>query len=281
MTEIGITTLLIIIANIFCSVQGLNDHPSFEKFTLNVNRILVKKEYLRLLTAGFFHVSWLHLVVNIATLCFFSGGLELNLGWARYLLIYFGSLLAGNLFALFVHRRHGDFCSAGASGGITGIVFATIALFPHFQIGFLGIHFAIPGWFYGFLYVLFSIYGIQSKRDNIGHEANLAGGLAGLAIVIMLSPSSFIENYIAILSVAISSAFFISIIITRPQFILIDNKFYYDHKRRNKIARMYQSGEIDHQVEIDRILEKIHQNGIASLTRIEKDKLDFYSRIIQ
>lgn len=281
MTEIGITTLLIIIGNIFCSVQGLNDHPSLEKFTLNVNRILVRKDYLRLVSSGFFHVSWLHLVVNIATLCFFSSGIELNLGSAKYLLIYFGSLLGGNLFALFVHRKHGDFRSAGASGAITGIIFATIALFPGFQIGFLGIHFAIPGWFYGFLYVLFSIYGIKSKRDNIGHEANLAGGLAGLLIAVAISPAAFAANYIAILSIATSSMFFIFIVITRPQFILIDNKFYYDHKRRRKIAYLFHSGEVDHQVEIDLILEKIHQTGIESLTLTEKAKLDYYSRIIQ
>lgn len=281
MTEIGITTLMLIIANIFCSVQGLNDRLSFERFNLQIDKILLKKNNERLFTSGFFHVNWLHLILNIASLCFFSGGVELHLGAAKYLVIYFASLLGGNLFALFIHRHHGDYTAAGASGAVSGIIFATIALFPGFQIGFLGMHFPIPGWFYGFLYVLFSIYGIKSKRDNIGHEAHLAGGLAGLIIAVLLEPASFSNNYLAILCITIPSLFFIFIIITRPRFILIDNIFFNQHENSYKMEPIRHSEKVDHQKEIDLILEKIHQNGMESLSTTEREKLDYYSKIIR
>lgn len=281
MTEIGITTLMLIIANIFCSVTGLNDRLSFERFKFRVDQVLNKKNKGRLVSSGFFHVNGLHLTVNVLSLCFFSGGVELLMGPAKYLLIYFVGLIGGNLFSLFLHRRHYDYCAAGASGAVSAIIFATVVLFPHYQIGFLGLHFPIPGWFYGFLYVLFSIYGIKSKRDNIGHEANLAGGLVGLLVAVLLMPSAIATNYLAFFAVTIPCMFFIFIILTRPQFILIDNLFFCQQKRKLTSLHVLQLENVDHQVEVDRILEKIHQQGMASLSEMDREKLDYYSKFIR
>ncbi|MEO5889571.1 MAG: rhomboid family intramembrane serine protease [Ferruginibacter sp.] len=279
MTEVGITTLILIIGNLFCSLQGLSDRSSFERNNFSIDKIYFQKDYKRLITSGFFHVSGLHLILNMTTLCFFSGGIELHLGEAKYLLIYFTSLLGGNFFTLFLHRNHEDYDAAtGASGAVTGVIFATLALYPDFEIGFLGRHFPIPGWFYGFLFVLFSIYGIKSKKDNIGHETHLAGGLAGLLAAIIIQPSCLTNNYLPILAVAIPAMFFIFIVVTRPRFILIDNMFYNDQR---KVFRIEHIQGLDHQQEIDLILEKIHQTGIDSLTKLEKEKLDYYSKIIQ
>ncbi|MBC7687297.1 MAG: rhomboid family intramembrane serine protease, partial [Aquabacterium sp.] len=100
MTEIGITTLMLIIANIFCSVTGLNDRLSFERFKFRVDQVLNKKNKERLVSSGFFHVNGLHLAVNVLSLCLFSGGVELLMGPAKYLLIYFAGLIGGNLFSL-------------------------------------------------------------------------------------------------------------------------------------------------------------------------------------
>jgi membrane associated rhomboid family serine protease len=282
MSEVGITTLILIIANIFCSLQGLSDRSSFERNNFEVGKILLQKEYKRLVTSGFFHVSGIHLIINMASLCFFSGGVEVQLGEAKYLLIYFASLVGGNLFSLFVYRHRNYYnLAAGASGAVSGIIFATIVLYPGFEIGFLGKHFPIPGWFYGFLYVLFTVYGIQSKKDNIGHESHLAGGLSGILMALFLQPVAITNNYLPILAVSIPSIFFIFIIVTRPRFILIDNKFFdFPKKKQQEVPQLKLDG-LDREQEIDLILEKIHQNGISSLSTAEKEKLDYYSRIIQ
>jgi len=47
---------------------------------------------------------------------------------------------------------------------------------------------SIPGWLFGFFYVGISIYGIKSKKDNIGHEAHLGGTLIGMIVAIVLFP---------------------------------------------------------------------------------------------
>ncbi|MBC7887492.1 MAG: rhomboid family intramembrane serine protease [Ferruginibacter sp.] len=281
MTEVGITTLIIILANVFCSLQGLNDPLIFKRYNFEIDKILLQKDYKRLVISGFFHVSWVHLILNMASLCFFSGGLELHLGGVKYLVIYFASLLGGNLFSLFIHRNHGDYNALGASGAVTGIIFATIALYPGFAIGFFGIHLPIPGWFYGFLYVLFSIYGIKSKDNNIGHDGHLAGGVTGIVMAVLLEPAALANNYLAILAITIPSLFFIFIIVTKPRFLLIENRYFKDHKKNYNIEHIHLTENLDHQQEIDLILEKIHQNGIASLSNLEKEKLDYYSKILR
>ncbi|MEO7766269.1 MAG: rhomboid family intramembrane serine protease [Ferruginibacter sp.] len=279
MTEIGITSLILIIANIFCSVQGLNDPVSFKRNTFEINGFFIKENYRSLVTSGFFHVSRVHLIVNLASLCFFSAGIELQLGAEKYLLIYFAGLVGGNLFALCVHRNHGNYCTVGATGAITAIIFATIVLFPGFQISFFGIHIPVPAWFYGLFYVLFSMYWIKSKRSHIGHEANLAGGLSGMLIAVMIQPGLVANNYLTMLELVVPSMFFIFIIISNPGLMLLDDRFF-NRFEKDKVELIVQTENVNQQ-EIDLILEKIHQKGIGSLSNKEKQKLDYYSRILQ
>src|SRR5664279_1898625 len=177
MTNTGIITLILIIVNIAFSYKGFTNETFFEGYKFEVDRILINKDYKRLVTSGFLHVSWTHLILNMFSLYAFSGSIESDLGGLQFLLIYFVSLVGGNLLCLFIHRNHGDYSAVGASGAVSGIIFASIALYPGMGIGFFGLPFSIPGWLYGILYVLYSIYGIKSGKDNIGHEAHLGGAL--------------------------------------------------------------------------------------------------------
>ncbi|HTD93458.1 MAG TPA: rhomboid family intramembrane serine protease [Chitinophagaceae bacterium] len=277
MSSTGIITLAIIIANVLVSYQGLNNHSFFARYSFEVERVLVHKEYKRIITGGFLHVNWMHLIFNMLSLYFFSGSVELILGPIYYLLIYFASLIGGNLFSLFLHRHEGSYSSVGASGAVTGIMFAAIAIFPGMSIGFFLIPIAIPGWIYGLVYVLYSIYGIRSRRDNIGHDAHLGGGLIGLLIAILLVPSSLVTNYFPILAIAVPSLIFIFIIVRRPQFLLIQNQFY-KTQYKYSIDQRYNLSKLEKQKEVDRILEKIHRKGMASLSKKEKETLEEYSK---
>src|SRR5919106_1088002 len=132
----GTIALLIIIVTAFISYRGLNSHRFLERYTFEVEKVLLYKDYKRLVTSGFVHLSWLHLILNMVTLLLFSSAIENYLGAVKFLLIYFGSLVGGNLLALFIHRNHADYSSVGASGAVNGVIFATIALFPGMGIGF-------------------------------------------------------------------------------------------------------------------------------------------------
>jgi membrane associated rhomboid family serine protease len=273
----SITVLILIIANIFFSYKGFTNDLFYEGYKFEVDKILINKDYKRLVTSGFLHINWTHLIFNMISLYFFSG-IEGYLGPLRFLIIYFSSMIGGGLLSLLIHKNHGDYSSVGASGAICGIIFASIAVFPGFSIGFFGLPFSIPGWAYGLFYVLYAIYGIRSKKDNIGHEAHLGGALIGMVIALLMHPSAFAENYFAILIIAIPVIVFIILIIKSPEFLLIDNYFFKTHKEYYSVDHKYNIEKSIRQSEIDKILDKISKRGIASLTQKEKDTLKEYSK---
>ena len=277
MTETGIIGLVLIIANFAFTYKGLRDHTFFDNYKFEVDRIFVSKEYKRLITSGFLHVSWLHLILNMFSLFAFSALLESYLGGINFLIIYFSSLLGGNLLALFIHRQHADYSAVGASGAVSGIIFASIALFPGLGISLFGL-ISIPSWLYGLAYVIYSIYGIRSKRDNIGHEAHLGGALIGLIIAVMLEPTAFAQNYLSILIIVTPVLIFIFLIILKPQVLFIDNFYFKSHSTYFDIDDQYNEERVNKQKELDQLLDKIGQRGIDSLSKKERQRLDDLSR---
>ena len=278
MSNMGIVGLILIIANIAFSYKGFTNEAFFDRYKFQVDKILVNKDYKRLITSGFLHVNWMHLVFNMVSLYLFSGLVEYNLGAVKFLIIYFASLIGGDLLCLFVHRNHGDYNSVGASGAVCGIIFASIAIFPGKGISFLGMPFSIPGWLYGIVYIGITIYGIKSNKDNIGHEAHLGGALVGMIIGLIMHPEAFAENYLTILVIAIPTLLFIFLIVTKPYLLLVDNLFYKKHNDYYSLDHRYNAERSNKQQQIDRILDKISERGMKSLSRKEREELKRHSR---
>jgi membrane associated rhomboid family serine protease len=268
----GMISLILIIVTAFVSYRGFKDHFFFEKYEFSVDKIRLYKDYKRLFTSGFLHVGWMHLIFNMLGLYFFAGTLISIVGPFPFLLIYFASLVGGDLLSLVVYKNQGDYTSCGASGAVNGTIFATIALNPGINIMFL------PGWLFGLLYIAITIYGVRSKRDNIGHEAHLGGAIVGMLVAICLRPAALLENYITILIIAIPTLVFIYLIITRPHILLIDNLFFNTHKNYYSIDHRYNESKASQQQEIDKILDKISKRGINSLSQKEKKMLKDYSK---
>jgi len=281
MTGTGIIGIILIAANIAFSYKGFTDQLFFDRYKFEVDKIFINKDYKRLITSGFLHVNWMHLIFNMFSLYFFSGLIENNMGGAKFLIIYFASLVGGYLLSLIVHRNHGDYSSVGASGAICGIIFASIALFPGFGIGLFFLPISIPGWLFGIVFVLYSIYGIKSNTENIGHEVHLGGALIGMFVGILMQPSAFAENYLTILIIAVPSIAFIYLIITRPHILLIDNYFFKTHNESYSIDDKYNAEKNNRQNEIDKILDKINKKGMSSLSKKEKELLREYSKTIR
>lgn len=277
----GMIVPILIVVNIIFSYQGFKSESFMDKYRFEVDKILVNKDYKRLVTSGFLHANWTHLLFNMFSLYIFSGAVQSVLGDAQFLLIYFISLIGGDLLTLFIHRHHPDYSSIGASGAISGIMFATIALLPGMSIGFFLLPISIPAWLYGVLYMGFSIYGIHSKKNNVGHEAHLGGALIGMLAAIVFQPSAFAENYITILLIAIPAIGFIYLIVTRPHLLLVDNLFFKKHKNYYSPDQLYNQKKYHEQQEIDCILDKINRKGITSLSREEKEKLKQYSQTMK
>ena len=275
MDQYGTVGLVLIAINCIVSFIGLRNQSVIENYCFEIDKILVKKDIKRLITSGFLHVNWMHLLFNMFSLYVFSNLLEKQVGHWLFLLIYMVSLVGGNLLALFIHRHHGNYRAIGASGAVSGIIFSSIALFPGMQLDIFFIR-GIPGWVFGAIYILITIYGIRSMKTNIGHEAHLGGALAGMLLAIGFYPNVITENYLPILVVTIPSIIFIVVIVLKPGILLISNK----SKRKLQsytIDDMYNEQKVDKEKEVDRILEKIHQRGMDSLTTGEKEFLEEFS----
>jgi membrane associated rhomboid family serine protease len=77
-------------------------------------------QWWRLITSGFLHAGILHILFNMYVLYWLGTMLEPALGRARFLALYFTSLLAGSLGALLLSSP--DTPTIGASGAVFGLM---------------------------------------------------------------------------------------------------------------------------------------------------------------
>lgn len=199
--------ILIIAITCIISYLALNDMRIFEKYKFNVGAILHRKEYIRLLSSGFLHADFMHLILNMYVLYMFSPAVMEDFGIIGFLIIYFASILLGNLFSLFIYKAQNWYSAIGASGGVAGIIFASVSLDPVLtKIGiiFLPPELSIPGYLFGFLYFGYSVYSMLKPRngDNIGHAAHLGGAFFGLVYSVTVFPQLAMNNilYLGIMS---------------------------------------------------------------------------------
>ena len=188
--------LIIIAATAIISFIAFSNRELFEKYKFNVGAIVRNREYVRLISAGFLHADLMHLMFNMLTLYFFGPIVVEAFGAFGFLIVYFGSILLGNVFSLYLYKNQSWYSAIGASGGVSGILFASIAMIPDLGIYFFFIPIAIPGYLFGFAYFAYSVYMMLNPRqnDNIGHAAHLGGAFFGLVYAVALQPERAIEN---------------------------------------------------------------------------------------
>lgn len=186
-TNIDPVVLVIIVANVLFSMKGFNDQYFFNKYKFQVGAIK-NGEKVRLLSSGFLHVDFSHLIFNMITLYFFADSVIDHLGVFKFLIIYFGSLLFSGLFALNYHKSNLYYTAVGASGAVMGVLYAAILLNPRMSLAFIFFPIPIPGYIFGVGYLLYSIYGMKKSVGNIGHSAHIGGAIAGYILTIVSFP---------------------------------------------------------------------------------------------
>ncbi|MEE9409260.1 MAG: rhomboid family intramembrane serine protease [Polaribacter sp.] len=202
MENINQAVLLIIIANVLVSMKGFNDYSFLDKYKFQVGRIL-SGEKLRTITSGFLHADWAHLGFNMYALYLFGNIVVSILGIPNFLIIYFGSLLAGSLYSLKYHKDEPYYSSVGASGAVSGIVYASILVYPEMELYLFFIPIPIPGYIFGVGYLLYSIYGMKKQLGNVGHSAHLGGTMGGFALTLLLNPTLFSTNKLLVIFLAV------------------------------------------------------------------------------
>jgi membrane associated rhomboid family serine protease len=186
-------TILIILINVIVSYKGFGDRIFFEKYKFQIGPVL-NGEKIRMLTSGFLHVDTSHLLFNMLTLYFFADAVINYVGVPKFLAIYFGSLLAGSLFALSFHKKEPYYSAVGASGAVMGVVYAAIMLNPGMSLYMFFIPIPIPAYIFGVGYLLYSIFGMKNRWGNIGHSAHIGGAIGGFLLTIILNPAVITTN---------------------------------------------------------------------------------------
>lgn len=196
--------ILFIAITAIISFIAFNNPAITEKYKFSVGAILRKKEYIRLLSSGFLHADIMHLVFNMLTLYFFAPIVIQGFGNIGFIIVYLGAILLGNFLSLYIYQKQPWYSAVGASGGVSGILFASIALIPDLKIYLFFIPIGIPGYIFGLVYFGYSVYMMLNPRahDNIGHAAHLGGAFLGLIYAVINAPEHAMQNgiYIGIMS---------------------------------------------------------------------------------
>ena len=173
---------IILIINILSSIVGFRDRRFLK--VIASRSIKSERRILQVTNFRFLHVNTPHLIFNMVTLYFFVSFVTYSLGALSFLILYFASLIIGNLLTLVIHFNQPNYSAVGASGAVTGILFSSLLLFPSIELMIFFIPIPIPGYIFGIGYILYTIYGIGAQNDNIGHSAHFGGAVGGVILTL-------------------------------------------------------------------------------------------------
>jgi len=190
----------------------------------------------RLITYQFLHLNGWHIFANMLGLFFLGPTLERHWGSKKFLIFYLGCGTAGGLFytLLVVLGVLGAGPMVGASGAILGMLAACAILFPQFIV-FIVV-FPVPIRVAAIALAGLYVINLLAKGTNAGGDAAHLAGMAVGAIYV-LSPSRFTKFKLKVRTGG----------------------------RQRKMASRQ-----DLKVEVDRILQKVHEQGMHSLNSKEK-----------
>ncbi|MFT5142119.1 MAG: membrane associated rhomboid family serine protease [Rhodothermales bacterium] len=183
-------TLMLMLVIGLVTGYALNSRPDLtEKLAFRPRLVLSGKQYYRLGTAWLVHGGLGHLALNLFTLFAFGRYLEALIGTPQFLAVFFGAELAANGLTLLMQKDSASYGSVGASGAISGVLFAYSLYRPMDYIYLFGVV-PMPAWIFAVLFVGLSIAAMKKSgaRGGIAHEAHLGGALGGILITILLNP---------------------------------------------------------------------------------------------
>ncbi|SFS04933.1 Membrane associated serine protease, rhomboid family [Dyella sp. OK004] len=141
----------------------------------------------QVVTNGFMHGGWPHILFNMFALYMFGGQIERLFGARNFTIYYFVCLITASLLQLIVLRYFlMDFetPTVGASGAIFGLLLAFGMMYPREKLIVFPIPIAIPAWLFVTGYALLELTsGVTGWMPGIAHFAHLGGMLGGFVLI--------------------------------------------------------------------------------------------------
>ena len=183
-------TLILIAATVLVSWLAFNNARLLERLILWPPAIDRQKQYDRLVTHGFIHADWQHLLFNMITLYFFGSQVERwfvpYIGQVGFALFYLSAILVAILPTYLRHRHDPRYRSLGASGAVAAVLFSFILVEPWAML--LVFFVPVPAIVFAVLYTGYSIYMDRARKDNVNHSAHLWGAAYGIVFLIAIAP---------------------------------------------------------------------------------------------
>ena len=250
--------LLTLLITVFQGLYKGEQNFLVEWFSLdnNLDTFLIKP--WSIISYGFLHADFIHLIFNMITL-YFIGNLFIQYFTEKQALTFYilGTLFGGflyvisqNYFPLFEGRNT---TLVGASAGISAIFIGIATYMPHYQIKIRFIGF-IKFWHLAAIWLAFDLVGLIGTNAG-GSFSHLGGSLFGYLYVQQAS------NKKTNISTIFSSFF------KRKEKSL--KTVHKSAKRNQKIV----NNSSKNQKQIDVILDKISKSGYDTLTQAEKEFL--------
>ena len=199
-------TVIIALVTVAVSFLAFNNRDLTRKLIFNAHVIKYRNEWHRLITSGFIHSDFMHLLINMIVFYSFGQVVEQYFGIIfggkarlNFLLLYFGALVISSAPSFAKHKDNPAFNSLGASGAVAAVVFAAILMDPMSNIYIWGL-IGLPGILLGIAYVIYSVYMSRKGGDFINHDAHLWGAIFGFLFTGLLKPSLFLNFFSQILN---------------------------------------------------------------------------------
>ena len=183
-------TLILIAVTVLVSWLAFDRPRLLDRLILWPPAIDRNKQYDRLLTHGFIHADWQHLLFNMITLFFFGRVAEQVIGSMigpiGFLLFYLSAIVIAILPTYLRHRHDTRYRSLGASGAVSAVLFAFILVQPWSLIFVFFL--PVPAIVYGAFFVGYSIWMDRQGGDNTNHNAHLSGAIYGVLFMLLMEP---------------------------------------------------------------------------------------------
>ncbi|MBX3377372.1 MAG: rhomboid family intramembrane serine protease [Phycisphaeraceae bacterium] len=206
----------------------------------------------RLITFQFLHSGIWHLVFNMLGLWIFGGMVEQYLGRKRYAAFYLTCGIAGGVSYLFLNllgaglglQLPGVLVNdpwtplVGASAGVFGVIMACAFIAPNAVVLVYFIPMKLKFMAYG--YVALAAYNLLSGGNNAGGDAaHIGGAIAGFFFI---RNAHLLRDFFDVLG---------------------------DSRKPGRARQRSPRSPVNH-AEVDRILSKVHEEGLRSLSEREK-----------
>ena len=257
--------IVFVFTSITLKFQGFGSGLEWLSLSKSATKVLLMP--WTLITYGFTHYSFSHLLFNMLVLYFFgrsfSNLFKADLCLKVYLLGIFSGGLAFvfiyNLFPSGILKTVGPL--VGASAGVRAIIVFLCAYLPNKEVRFFTFQFPLK--YIGIALVVLDIPGLFSQNSG-GTIAHFGGYILGYYYAVQFHKGIDIGEFI------IKIKRFFSFSSSNLKTVYKNNK-----KKNNSLAgkKKKEFDSFTHQKQIDLILDKISKSGYESLTQLEKDFL--------